>query len=72
MSFLQFLLNDIDVTDSELVHDVEQIEAEDFWSEISDSQLVYDVTILEQEYKQFQAEMSNSQCVQAVINAEEE
>ncbi len=72
MSFLQFLLNNMDVTDSELVRDVEQIEAEQFWSEISDNQLVHDVTILEQEYEQFQAEMSDLQCVEAVINAEEE
>ncbi len=82
MSFLQFLLNENDISDAQLVQDVEEIEGENFISDITDLQLVRAVEEVETMtvscsqnltvLKSSDDEISDSQCMCSTIPAEEE
>ena len=81
MSFLQFLLDDTNLTDfdlcpgelsdSQLLCEVEKIENNLLQGDISDIQVLHDVTSFEME-QNFQDRITDSQCACAAENAEEQ
>ncbi len=75
MSLLEFLL-DKEISDTELLFEVDQLEAEYLMSDVSDSDLLRDVESIEQQQiwsdMESQCDISNSQCVHVVEHAEEE